>query len=140
MIDGEAVMLGLDGISDFNALHSDKQNEEVQLCTFDILAIGADDLRNLPLIGESDHRMVNSIGFTQADFDLSALEFAFTRITVRSSVSYCAGGVAPPLEFHLNFKACWGQLSNNRYASRRTAKPLTPVSILVVAANKINRP
>ena len=51
-------MLGLDGISDFNALHSDKQNEEVQLCTFDILAIGADDLRNLPLIGESDHRMV----------------------------------------------------------------------------------
>jgi ATP-dependent DNA ligase len=31
VIDGEAVILGVDGISDFNALHSGKFNHEVQL-------------------------------------------------------------------------------------------------------------
>jgi bifunctional non-homologous end joining protein LigD len=49
VIDGEAVILGVDGISDFNALHSGKQDEEVQLCAFDILVEGSDDLRKLPL-------------------------------------------------------------------------------------------
>ena len=49
VIDGEAVILGLDGISDFNALHSGKHNEEVQLCAFDILGEGGEDLRKLPL-------------------------------------------------------------------------------------------
>ena len=37
VIDGEAVILGVDGISDFNALHSGRHNKEVQLCAFDIL-------------------------------------------------------------------------------------------------------
>jgi ATP-dependent DNA ligase len=32
VIDGEAVVLGVDGVSDFNALHSGKSNPEVQLC------------------------------------------------------------------------------------------------------------
>lgn len=49
VIDGEAVILGLDGISDFNALHSRKHNEEVQLCAFDVLEIDGEDLRDLPL-------------------------------------------------------------------------------------------
>jgi len=49
VIDGEAVILGVDGYSDFNALHSGKHNEEVQLCAFDLLAMDGDDLRNLPL-------------------------------------------------------------------------------------------
>ena len=49
VIDGEAVILGVDGISDFNALHSGKHNEEVQLCAFDVLAMDGDDLRDLPL-------------------------------------------------------------------------------------------
>jgi hypothetical protein len=35
------------GILDFNALHSGRHNEEVQLCAFDILAEGSDDLRKL---------------------------------------------------------------------------------------------
>jgi ATP-dependent DNA ligase len=39
VIDGEAVVLGVDGISDFNALHSGKYNDEVQLYAFDILAL-----------------------------------------------------------------------------------------------------
>jgi len=49
VIDGEAVILGVDGISDFNALHSGKNNHEVQLYAFDILAMDGDDLRPLPL-------------------------------------------------------------------------------------------
>jgi ATP-dependent DNA ligase len=49
VIDGEAVILGVDGISDFNALHSGKHNEEVQLCAFDMLAMDGEDLRRLPL-------------------------------------------------------------------------------------------
>ena len=49
VIDGEAVILAVDGVSDFNALHSRKQNHEVQLCAFDVLAADGDDLRDLPL-------------------------------------------------------------------------------------------
>ena len=44
-----AVILGVDGVSDFNALHSRKHDGEVQFCAFDILAEGSDDLRKLPL-------------------------------------------------------------------------------------------
>ena len=49
VIDGEAVILGVDGVSDFDALHSGRHNEEVQLCAFDVLAMDGDDLRDLPL-------------------------------------------------------------------------------------------
>jgi bifunctional non-homologous end joining protein LigD len=49
VIDGEAVVLGVDGVSDFDALHSPKHDDEVQLYAFDILALDGDDLRSLPL-------------------------------------------------------------------------------------------
>ena len=49
VIDGEAVVLGVDGIADFNALHSGKQNGEVQFCAFDVLAVDGEDVRDLPL-------------------------------------------------------------------------------------------
>jgi ATP-dependent DNA ligase len=49
VIDGEAVVLGVDGISDFNDLHSRKHDDEVQLYAFDILALDGEDLRALPL-------------------------------------------------------------------------------------------
>ncbi|MGY3564100.1 ATP-dependent DNA ligase [Bradyrhizobium sp. USDA 4463] len=55
VIDGEAVILGVDGISDVNALHSRKHDHEVQLYAFDILAVGGDDLRVLPLHLSSTH-------------------------------------------------------------------------------------
>ena len=50
VIDGEAVILGVNGISDFNALHSGKQNAEVQLCAFDVLAIDGEDVRGSPAV------------------------------------------------------------------------------------------
>ena len=49
VVDGEAVVLGVDGYSDFNAMYSGKHNEEVQLCSSDVLAMDGDDLRDLPL-------------------------------------------------------------------------------------------
>ncbi|WP_458179738.1 ATP-dependent DNA ligase [Bradyrhizobium sp. 14AA] len=49
VIDGEAVVLGVDGVSDFNALHSRRHDEEVQLYAFDLLALGGEDLSPLPL-------------------------------------------------------------------------------------------
>jgi len=49
VIDGEAVILGADGVSDFNALHAGRYNSEVQLCPFDVLALDGEDLRKLPL-------------------------------------------------------------------------------------------
>ncbi|BAL76020.1 putative DNA ligase [Bradyrhizobium cosmicum] len=41
VIDGEAVVLGVDGVSDFNALHSRRHDDEVQLYAFDVLALGS---------------------------------------------------------------------------------------------------
>ncbi|WP_028164151.1 RNA ligase family protein [Bradyrhizobium elkanii] len=49
VLDGEAVLLGVDGVSDFDGLHSGKYNEEVQLYAFDILADNGEDVRKLPL-------------------------------------------------------------------------------------------
>jgi len=49
VIDGEAVILGVNGVSDFNALHSGKHNDQVHLCVFDVLAMDGYDVRDLPL-------------------------------------------------------------------------------------------
>jgi bifunctional non-homologous end joining protein LigD len=49
VIDGEAVLLGVDGRSDFNGLHSRKHNAEVQFYAFDILVSDGEDIRKLPL-------------------------------------------------------------------------------------------
>jgi ATP-dependent DNA ligase len=49
VIDGEAVLLGVDGISDFDGLHSRKFDAEVQLYAFDALMVDGEDLRRLPL-------------------------------------------------------------------------------------------
>ena len=49
VIDGDGVVLGIDGVADFNALHSRKHDHEVQLYAFDVLALDGDDLRALPL-------------------------------------------------------------------------------------------
>jgi bifunctional non-homologous end joining protein LigD len=49
VIDGDAVLLGVDGRSDFNGLHSHKHDDEVQFYTFDCLVTEGEDLRKLPL-------------------------------------------------------------------------------------------
>jgi bifunctional non-homologous end joining protein LigD len=49
VIDGEAVLLGADGVSDFDGLHSRRHDDEVQLYAFDALVADGEDLRALPL-------------------------------------------------------------------------------------------
>jgi bifunctional non-homologous end joining protein LigD len=49
VIEGEAVLLGVDGRSDFDGLHSRKHNDEVQFYAFDILVADGEDVRKLPL-------------------------------------------------------------------------------------------
>jgi bifunctional non-homologous end joining protein LigD len=49
VIDGEAVLLGVDGRSDFNGLHSRKHDAEVEFYAFDILVSDGEDIRRLPL-------------------------------------------------------------------------------------------
>ena len=49
VLDGEAVLLGVDGRSDFNGLHSRKHDAEVEFYTFDCLVSDGEDLRKLPL-------------------------------------------------------------------------------------------
>jgi bifunctional non-homologous end joining protein LigD len=48
VIDGEAVLLVVDGVSDFDGLHTRKHDAEVQLYAFDCLALDGEDLRKLP--------------------------------------------------------------------------------------------
>ena len=43
------MVLGVDGVPDFNALHSRKHDHQVQLYAFDVLALEGEDLRALPL-------------------------------------------------------------------------------------------
>jgi bifunctional non-homologous end joining protein LigD len=49
VIDGEAVLLGVDGRPDFDGLHSRQHNDEVQFYAFDILVADGEDVRKLPL-------------------------------------------------------------------------------------------
>ena len=43
------MVLGVEGVADFDALHSGRHNDEVQLYAFDVLALDGDDLRHMPL-------------------------------------------------------------------------------------------
>jgi bifunctional non-homologous end joining protein LigD len=47
VLDGEAIVLGVDGVPDFNALQ--KHDHEVQFYAFDVMALVGEDLRALPL-------------------------------------------------------------------------------------------
>jgi bifunctional non-homologous end joining protein LigD len=49
VIDGEVVVLGPDGVSDFDALRSGKYHERAQLYAFDMLAGDEGDYRRSPL-------------------------------------------------------------------------------------------
>ena len=50
LIDGEAVICGEDGISDFDALRSRRRDHDVTLIAFDLIELQGDDLRNHELI------------------------------------------------------------------------------------------
>jgi hypothetical protein len=47
VLDGEAVLLGVDGRSDFNGLHTRRHDHEVEFYAFDILVSDGEDIRKL---------------------------------------------------------------------------------------------
>src|SRR6478752_7483782 len=49
VIDGEAVLLGVDGRSDFDGLHSRQHDDQVEFYAFDMLFTDGDEIRKLPL-------------------------------------------------------------------------------------------
>ena len=49
VLDGEAVLLAVDGRSDFDGLQARQHDEEVQFYAFDMLIADGEDIRNLPL-------------------------------------------------------------------------------------------
>jgi bifunctional non-homologous end joining protein LigD len=49
IIDGEAVWIGPDGITDFDKLHSRALDDDVQLYAFDLLELNGRDMRGEPL-------------------------------------------------------------------------------------------
>ena len=49
VVDGEAALLGVDGRSDFNGLHSRKHDHEVEFYDFDMLVSDNEGIRKLPL-------------------------------------------------------------------------------------------
>ena len=67
VIDGEAVLLGVDGRSDFNGLHSRKHDAEVEFYAFECLVSDGDDLRQAAAVDAQDQpgaaasRRVNGI-------------------------------------------------------------------------------
>ncbi|WFU19953.1 hypothetical protein [Bradyrhizobium sp. CB3481] len=65
-IDGEAVLFGVDGRSDFNGLHNRKHNDEIHLYVyaFDILAMQGEDLRSLPLHLTSTYEQSSAVAST----------------------------------------------------------------------------
>lgn len=108
VIDGEAVILGADGLSDFNALHSGKHGSEVQLCAFDVLAIDGDDLRELPLTkrkvrlerllkGRPDGIFVNpfEVGAIGPDLFLAACSMGLEGLVSKRSDRPYRGGRSP---------------------------------------------
>jgi bifunctional non-homologous end joining protein LigD len=70
VIDGEAVLLGVDGRSDFNGLHSRKHDDAVvQFYAFDMLVSDGDDLRKLPLTMRKANLTRRVDGIFLSDFE-----------------------------------------------------------------------
>jgi bifunctional non-homologous end joining protein LigD len=102
------VILGVDGIADFNALHSGKQNDEVQFCAFDVLAIDGEDVRDLPLSmrktnlerllrGRSDGIFINpfEIGAIGPDLFRAACDMGLEGLVSKRSDRPYRGGRSP---------------------------------------------
>jgi bifunctional non-homologous end joining protein LigD len=50
VLDAEVVWLGLDGVPDFDALHSRVNDQGASACAFDLLMLNGDDMRRRPYV------------------------------------------------------------------------------------------
>jgi bifunctional non-homologous end joining protein LigD len=108
VMDGEAVLLGVDGISDFDAMHSRQHDEEVQFYAFDLLVANGDDLRSLPL-----HLRKNNLARMLA-----------RRIDGIMLNDYEQGGIGPDLFRHACMMGLEGLISkrkDSRYRGGRSS-------------------
>ena len=70
-LDGEVVWLTQDGLDDFDALHSRKNDEWAMLLAFDLIELDGQDLRDRPLL-ERKHRLRSLLA--RADHGLQYVE------------------------------------------------------------------
>ena len=87
----EAVILGVDGISDFNALHSRRHDYEVQLYAFDCLAYDGDDLKAHWRLTTRREQTADEYGILVRSL------FAASSIDVGQIVGIALASVVPPL-------------------------------------------
>ena len=107
VMDGEAVLLGVDGISDFDALHSRKHDDKVQYYAFDLLVASGEDLRSLPL-----HLRKNNLGRMLA-----------RRIDGIMTNNYEQGAIGPDLFRHackLGLEGLVSKRKDSRYRGGRS--------------------
>ncbi len=126
VLDGEAVLLGVDGISDFDGLHSRQYNDEVQFYAFDVLVDGSNDLRKLPL-----HLRKNMDIFVDSADTLASARITDTRrgsLSARSRVvaATASGGatIAP-----IAIAAAHGILGTIAWTTSATAAVVSPTAI-----------
>ena len=120
VIDGEAVVLGVDGVSDFDALYSRQHDEQVQLYAFDVLAMDGEDLRQLPL---SQRKITlarllarRPEGILVAPFEQGEIGPTYSALPAAwdSRVWSASGGIAPIVAADV----CIGSRSKTRTARR----------------------
>ena len=125
VLDGEAVLLGVDGRSDFDGFHGRQHNAEVQFYAFDVLTSDGDDLRQLPLsmrkatLARLLHRRVD--GIFLSDFERGEIGPDLFRnaclmgleglVSKRSDRAY-RGGVSPN----------WVKIKNPEHAAMQRVK------------------
>ena len=121
IIDGEICVLDLQGISDFNALHSNKHNDEAQLYAFDVVAIEGDDLRELPLF-ERKARLAKLLarrpeGIFVAPFEKGEIGPGLFEAACRMGIE---GLVSKHRERRYRPKACdWVKVKNRKHPAFR---------------------
>jgi hypothetical protein len=132
ILDGEAVVLGLDGISDFNALHARKHDQKVQLYAVS-LALSGDDLRRMPFGVEARSRSGN----------LAASRKSFVRspLPLHGAQAYrCRESRKSPDEFHLKLASRNYSFDPPTYARSSRGKEAATSIFFDTAATFLNVP
>jgi ATP-dependent DNA ligase len=123
VIDGEAVLLGVDGISDFNGLHSQQHDDEVMLYAFDILALDGDDLRKLPLHLRKTNlaRLLarRPEGIFVSDFEQSEIGPDLFRHACLMGRAWCPSAETAPTD---RARPDWIKVKNRRHPSLERVK------------------
>jgi ATP-dependent DNA ligase len=101
VLDGETVVLGPDGVSDFAALHSGRHNERGQFYAFDMLAGDGEDQRQLPLslrktnLARLLKRRISGVFIAEYEQAKSAGTYSASPVVWASKASSRSAAIAP---------------------------------------------